>query len=153
MIYYDSIFFCIELILLNLINGMHPVKLWISAILGYCAVIAVLGFDFNVMTVITISSMTFLIAFNRKNNPKYIDDPVSYIIFDDINMTIGSTTLPISSIRQVALDTVKNEGYFSLPLNQSSPGTVPAFIFPAVRIDELSTHLKNHLPDSVLFIR
>ncbi|GIC76905.1 hypothetical protein [Moritella sp. F3] len=70
----------------------------------------------------------------------------------DINMSVGAVTFPIISIRQVALDTVKNEGYFSLPLDQSLPGVVPEFIFPAAKIDELTYHLKKHLSDSVVFI-
>jgi len=131
---------------------MHPVKLWLVAILGYCSVIAVFDFDFNVHFALLISSMIFCIAFNRKNNPQYIQNPVSYILFDSINMTIGTTVLPVSSIRKVALDTVKNEGYFSLPLNHFSSGVVPEFIFPAAKVDELTIYLKLHLPDSVEFI-
>lgn len=139
--------------LLNMIYRMHPVALWVLAILGYSAITALFGLDFSLQPIISLSAMVFFIVFSRRYRQQYIEDPVLYIVFDDINMSVGLATLPITSIRQVALDTVKNEGYFSLPLNHSLPGVVPEFIFPAAKIDELTNHLKKNLPDSVVFIR
>lgn len=138
--------------LLNMVDRMHPMKLWMIAILSYSAVTVLLGLDFSIQLIMALSAMVFVIGFSRRYRQQYIEDPVSYIAFDDINMSVGSVTFPISSIRQVALDTVKNEGYFSLPLNQSLPGVMPEFIFPAAKVDELTNHLKKNLPDSVEFI-
>lgn len=138
--------------LLNMVDRMHPMILWMIAILSYSVVTVLLGLDFSFQPIMALSAMVFVIGFSRLYRQQYIEDPVSYIAFDDINMSVGSATFPITSIRQVALDTVKNEGYFSLPLNHSSPGVVPEFIFPAVKIDALTNYLKKHLPDSVEFI-
>jgi hypothetical protein len=139
--------------LLNFIYSIHPIKLLFGVILSYFMVIAIFGFDFNLLYLIYVSTAVAPIIAARHSNQPFIDDPVSYITFDGTNMIMGSTTLPISAIKQVALDTVNNEGYFSLPLHHYSPGVIPGFIFPAIKKEVLKTHLQSNLSKRVIFIK
>lgn len=139
--------------MLNMMSSIHPVKSWVAALFSYFMVMIIFDFDFSINYLIGLSSCVLFIVVNRHFREAFIDDPVSYITFDGSHMIMGQATWPISAINQIALDAVKDEGYFSLPLNQYSPGVTAGFIFPATKIDDLRAHLKANLSDNLVFIK
>ncbi|QFT53284.1 hypothetical protein [Microbulbifer sp. THAF38] len=81
-----------------------------------------------------------------------IDDPISYVRFDGEFMIIGDLSIKKSAIRKIAIDSVKDRGYFSLPYNQLSPGKIPEFVFPSNKVISFCEYLKQEFPSNVEFI-
>lgn len=67
-------------------------------------------------------------------------------------MIIGDLSIKKSAIRKIAIDSVKDRGYFSLPYNQLSPGKIPEFVFPSNKVISFCEYLKQEFPSNVEFI-
>ncbi|WP_444891492.1 hypothetical protein [Microbulbifer sp. DLAB2-AA] len=99
--------------------------------------------------------ITALIAINynrKKFQQPIIEDPVSHVRFDGEFILIGDHSIKRSEIRKVAIDSVKDRGYFSLPYNQISPGEIPEFIFPSSKFTSFRAHLQKEFDTNVEFI-
>ena len=133
--------------------------LWLGSIACYLLLTAVGFIDFELVTLTTISNLTMLpFLFNLKNGiieyqkQQIVKDPINHLTFNDNVLYIGSDSVPVDQIRKVALDTCGETSFFSLPYNQIKPGVVPAFEFPPEQFEVVKSHLKNGLPEPVIFI-
>ncbi|WP_444883588.1 hypothetical protein [Microbulbifer sp. PSTR4-B] len=103
-------------------------------------------------TILITTALIYLATNREKFQQPIIEDPVSYVRFDGEFILIGDHSIKRSEIRKVAVDSVKDRGYFSLPYNQISPGEIPEFTFPSSKITSFRAHLQKEFDTNVEFI-
>ncbi|WP_444938247.1 hypothetical protein [Microbulbifer sp. JMSA002] len=103
-------------------------------------------------TILITTALIYLATNREKFQQPIIEDPVSYVRFDGEFIFIGDHSIKRSEIRKVAVDSVKDRGYFSLPYNQISPGEIPEFTFPSSKIISFRAHLQKEFDTNVEFI-
>ncbi|WP_444887866.1 hypothetical protein [Microbulbifer sp. JMSA008] len=103
-------------------------------------------------TILITTALIYLATNRKKFQQPIIEDPVSYVRFDGEFIFIGDHSIKRSEIRKVAVDSVKDRGYFSLPYNQISPGEIPEFTFPSSKITSFRAHLQKKFDTNVEFI-
>ncbi|WP_444899214.1 hypothetical protein ACJJIX_09525 [Microbulbifer sp. VAAC004] len=103
-------------------------------------------------TILITTALIYLATNRKKFQQPIIEDPVSHVRFDGEFIFIGDHSIKRSEIRKVAIDSVKDRGYFSLPYNQISPGEIPEFIFPSSKFTSFRAHLQKEFDTNVEFI-
>lgn len=133
--------------------------LWLGSIACYLLITAVGILDFELLTLVSISNLTMLpFLFNSKNGiaeyqkQQVVKDPINHLTFNNNVLNIRSDSIPVQQIRKVAMDTCGETSFFSLPYNQIKPGVVPALEFPSEQFEDVKSHLKKGLPETVIFI-
>jgi len=132
---------------------------WLGSIACYLLITAAGLIDFELLTLTAISNLTLLPVLFKSGNSlmknqkqQIVKDPINHLTFNDNVLYIGSDSVPVDQIRKVAIDTCGETSFFSLPYNQVKPGVVPAFEFPPEQFEDVKSHLKKGLPESVVFI-
>ncbi len=84
---------------------------------------------------------------DTKIKVEQVEDPLTYIQFNNDEMKIGDCSIKSFNVHKVAILIDENYGNFSLPYNPSGPGKIHHFVFPATQLGEFKTHLKQGLGD------
>ena len=114
---------------------------WTASILLYLSCVWILDISFNLLVVSGLTNLCLFPLIMRKNGPLKIENPVEYVYFNKGNLLMGELKIPIVNIKKVALDSIGDDAYFSMPYNHIASVGVPSFVFPAEKIDIFKSHL------------
>ncbi len=114
---------------------------WTASVLLYLSCVWILDISFNLLVVSGITNLCLCPLIMRKNGPLKIENPIEYVDFNKGNLLMGELKIPIVNIKKVALDSIGDDAYFSMPYNHIASVGVPSFVFPAEKIDIFKSHL------------
>ncbi|EIE1275486.1 hypothetical protein RGL42_002694 [Vibrio parahaemolyticus] len=114
---------------------------WTASVLLYLSCVWILDISFNLLVVSGLTNLCLFPLIMRKNGPLKIENPVEYVYFNKGNLLMGELKIPIVNIKKVALDSIGDDAYFSMPYNHIASVGVPSFVFPAEKIDIFKSHL------------
>ncbi|WP_017218359.1 hypothetical protein [Pseudoalteromonas sp. NJ631] len=120
---------------------------WTACILIYLVYVGATESSFSILVISGLTNICLLPLILRKHAPLTVKDPIEYVKFNEVVLLMGELKIPTSKIKKVALDVLGEDAYFSLPYNQISPGQIPSFVFPAVKIATFKSYLMDNLSE------
>lgn len=132
---------------INKLNNKTLFLIWLTCVLIYLAGVWGMDIPFDIFNISLLTNLCVLPVIFRKSAPLKVENPIDYVRFCEEYLYVGDLKVPISNIRKVALDSVGEYGYFSLPYNHIAPAGVPNFMFPAHSVSPFKQYLIDNLND------
>ncbi|GHG06357.1 hypothetical protein [Thalassotalea marina] len=129
--------------------------LWLLSICSYLLFVFITDSKLEMVWLLAISNIAiFPSLFKRSKLPENrVVEPKNHVRFIKGDMYIGDAKVRVSEVRKVALETVEQDAYFSLPYNHVKLGEIPNMVFSADKAQEFKAYLKTHLSNDVVFIK
>ena len=103
--------------------------------------------EVNLLLMLGVFNLVWIVKWCQSMPDTTVKDPVNYVTFNDGHIQFGSASIPIHKVTRVALETIREHCYFSLPYNPTTPGNPPGFVFPASKVAEFKHYLQAELGD------
>ncbi len=120
---------------------------WTASVLLYLSCVWILDISFSLLVLSGLTNLCLFPLIMRKNGALKIENPVEYVYFKKGNLIMGELKIPIDNIKKIALDSVGDDAYFSLPYNQIASVGVPSFVFPVEKINAFKSHLSANMQE------
>lgn len=118
---------------------------WTASVFLYLSCIWLLDFSFSLLVLSGLTNLCLFPLFITKNDPLRIENPVEYVYFKKGNLIMGNIKIPIENIKKIALDSIGDDAYFSLPYNPITSVGAPSFLFPVEKINAFKNHLITNI--------
>lgn len=136
-----------ESLVISKISKKTLYLIWTASVLLYLSYVWLLDISFSLLVLSGLTNLCLLPLIIRKSGALKIENPVEYVYFKKGNLIMGEVRIPIENIKKIALDSVDEDAYFSLPYNHIASVGVPSFMFPVEKIDAFKNHLRSNIQE------